>query len=82
MKITNLPNNCELREYSDGSKYYFQNGKLHRLDGPAVEYSDGAKQWYQNNQLHRLDGPAVIYSNGTKEWYFYGKFFCMRFFVI
>jgi hypothetical protein len=32
--------------YGDGTKRWFQNGNLHREDGPAVEYSDGAKMWY------------------------------------
>jgi len=30
-----------------GAKYWFQHGKLHRLDGPAVECSD-IRLWYQN----------------------------------
>ena len=33
-------------EYSNGTKYWFDNGKQHRIDGPAVEYSDGDKSWY------------------------------------
>ena len=53
---------------------WYQNGKLHRLDGPAVEYADGAKEWYQNGELHRLDGPAVEYADGGKYWYQNGKY--------
>ena len=52
----------------NGTIRWYQNGKRHRLDGPAVEYSDGGKIWYQNDELHRLDGPAVEYSNGYKAW--------------
>ena len=63
-----------LKVGSDGTKYWYQNGKLHRLDGPAIEYSYGGnKLWYQNGQLHRLDGPAIEYPDGTKEWYRNGK---------
>ena len=44
-----------VRVYDYGTKYWFQNDKLHRLDGPAVEYADGEKHWYQKGLLHRLD---------------------------
>ena len=44
-------------------------GKLHRLDGPAIEYAGGAKKWYQNGNLHRLDGPAIIMADGTTTWW-------------
>lgn len=56
-----------------GSKYWFLNGKQHRIDGPAIEWSDGSKFWYLNDKLHRTDGPASEYANGSKEWYIYGK---------
>lgn len=52
-----------------GDAYWYQDGKLHRIDGPAVEYAKGDKFWYQHGELHRLDGPAVEYSNGYKFWY-------------
>jgi len=51
-----------------GYKFWYQNGKFHRLDGPAVEWA-GHKDWYQNGKCHRLDGPAVEYANGDKFWY-------------
>ena len=59
--------------YAIGHQYWYQNGKRHRLDGPAIEYDDGQKDWYQNDKLHRLDGPAIEYANGDKEWYQNGK---------
>ena len=52
-----------------GNKYWYQNDKLHRLDGPAVEYADGGTEWYQNDMRHRLDGPACEYASGDKFWY-------------
>jgi len=45
-------------------------GKLHRLDGPAVEFTNGTKEWHKNGLLHRLDGPAYITADGHKEWIF------------
>ena len=56
-------------EWVNGNKYWYQNGKCHRLDGPAAEYADGDKAWYQNDKLHRLDGPAVERAGGVKSWY-------------
>ena len=35
---------CKTNEY--GYKHWYQNGKLHRIDGPAAEYADGGKHWY------------------------------------
>jgi len=52
-----------------GAKFWYQNDKLHRLDGPASEYASGSKAWYQNGKLHRLDGPAIEWSDGSKVWY-------------
>ena len=57
----------------DGDKFWYQNGKLHREDGPALEYANGSKAWYQNDMLHRLDGPAVEHGNGSKSWYQNGE---------
>ena len=30
-----------------GTKFYFQYGRLHREDGPAVEYKDGTVSYYE-----------------------------------
>ena len=55
--------------YDDGTKYWYQNDKLHRTDGPAIESFNGSKYWYQNGKLHRTDGPAIEYADGFKSWY-------------
>lgn len=54
-----------------GEKRFYENGKLHRKDGPAIEYPNGGQEWYQYNLLHREDGPAIIFGN-RKEWYING----------
>jgi hypothetical protein len=33
-------------EFPDGSKRYYEHGKRHRIDGPAVLNSDGTNQWW------------------------------------
>ena len=48
-------------------------GKLHRVDGPAVENASGTKKWYLRGKLHRNGGPAVELADGSKWWYFEGK---------
>ena len=53
----------------NGIKFWYQNDKLHRIDGPAIEWSGGSKFWYQNDKLHRINGPAKEYANGSKAWY-------------
>jgi hypothetical protein len=59
--------------WKNGDRFWYQNDKLHRLDGPAVEYADGDRVWYQNGMPHRLDGPAIEYANGYKEYWIDGK---------
>jgi hypothetical protein len=49
--------------------YWYKEGKLHRIDGPAIEYKNGTKFWYLKGLRHREDGPAVEYSDGRKEWF-------------
>ena len=63
----------EVRLYKNGDKIWYQNEKLHREDGPAIECAHGTKQWCQNGRLHREDGPACEFANGDKEWYQNGK---------
>jgi hypothetical protein len=63
----------EMKEYSNGTKMWRLNGKLHRTDGPAIERSEGTKLWYLNGKLHRTDGPAIERSDGTKLWYLNGR---------
>ena len=63
-----------LREgMANGHRFWYQDGKLHRTDGPAVEHADGNRRWYQYGKLHRTDGPAIEYANGDREWYQDGK---------
>lgn len=53
----------------DGAKRWYQNGSLHREDGPAIEYADGTKAWYFYGEMHREGGPAYEGANGHREWW-------------
>jgi len=58
----------------EGDKYWKnKDGKLHRLDGPAVERLNGYKAWYKNGLRHRLDGPARELEIGARHWYQNGE---------
>ena len=34
---------------------WYQNGLLHRDDGPAIEWADGGEMWFKNGEYHRGD---------------------------
>ena len=36
----------EVRVYKNGDKYWYKEGKCHRIDGPAIEYFNGNKSWW------------------------------------
>lgn len=40
------------RDWGDGSKEWYINGKLHREDGPAVEGLFGYKSYYLNDKKY------------------------------
>ncbi len=61
-----------VRVYNNRTEWYLS-GKLHRVDGPAIEWADGYKAWYLNGNLHREDGPAIECADGSKCWYLNGK---------
>ena len=64
-----MDDKIECFETVNGDKFWYQNGKLHREDGPAIEYANGDKSWYQNGKMHRTDGPVIERANGHKAWY-------------
>jgi len=66
-----MKNGLEIDE--QGTRFWYQNDRLHRTDGPALEFVDGTRYWYQNGLLHREDGPAIEYTNGERSWYLRGK---------
>ena len=47
-------------------------GKIHRINGPAIHYNDGDRAWYLNGNYHRTNGPAYEKPSGTKFWYING----------
>ena len=62
-----------VKVYESGSKHWYMYGKLHRLDGPAVEWSDGSKEYWVDGKRHRLDSPAIEWKDGSKLYWVDGK---------
>ena len=60
-------------KFPNGDNTWYQNGKKHRLDGPAVIKSNGTEKWFIKGKKHRLDGPAIIRADGVEWWYQNGK---------
>jgi hypothetical protein len=51
---------------------WYQNGKRHRIDGPAYYYTPSHlnkyEEWFLNDQNHRVGGPAIIYPKNWVRW--------------
>lgn len=60
-------------EYNDGTRQWFNHGKIHRLIKPAVDNPNGYKAWYKNGKLHRLNAHAIIFTDGRKEYWEFGR---------
>jgi len=56
----------------EATKWYNENYRLHRENGPAVELKNGFKYYYINGKFHREDGPAIENANGDKYYYING----------
>ena len=61
--------------YSDGTKMYFKDNKLHRLGGPAIERADGTWVYYYDGKKHRADGQAEYSEYNDEGFYLEGKYY-------
>lgn len=61
--------------HPDGREEWYQDGRLHRVGGPAIVHADGSAEWYRDGWLHREDGPAIVRPGGHEEWYLHGQRF-------
>ena len=59
----------ELKINSFGTKYWYLNGKRHRIDGPAIEYVDGTKYWYLNGESVNEEDVIDFNPNITEKEY-------------
>jgi len=52
VKVTYHRDSGPAKEWADGSKSWWLNGKVHREDGPAIEHADGTKWWFINGKMY------------------------------
>ena len=45
----------EVKVCENGDKFWYQNDKLHRLDGPAMEWSDGSKDYWIEDEKYSYE---------------------------
>ncbi len=50
-----------------------EDGKFHRIGGPAQEFENGDKISYVNGLRHNETGPAIDLADGRKFYYLEGK---------
>jgi hypothetical protein len=62
-----------------GTRKWYEDGEIHRDNGPAVEQINGTCIWYQFGLIHRNDGPAILHNDGTSEWWMHGEPITMNF---
>lgn len=53
-------------------KYWYRAGKLHRVNGPAME-TPTYMVWTYDGKFHREDGPAIEHTDGVREWWYKGQ---------
>jgi hypothetical protein len=61
--------------WPDGSREWRdEQGRRHRVDGPAVIWSDGTQEWWREGRLHRDGDPAIVYpDHRPPEYYLRGE---------
>ena len=58
-----------IKTHADGSKEYWENGRLHREGGPACDFVNGHKAWHKHGKLHNETGPAIVWPDGREYWF-------------
>jgi len=64
--------NKPVRSANGDTTWLDDQGRPHRLDGPAIISAAGTRYWFRHGVLHRRRGPAVEYVNGEKEYWLKG----------
>jgi len=49
-------------EWANGDKFWYLNGNLHRVDGPAVERTNGVKEYWINWERVSKEAQEVLYA--------------------
>ena len=63
------------RYYRNGWVHWLDDeGRRHRLDGPAEVWADSSQWWYRRDRFHFAHGPADLWPSGSMAWYEDGQF--------
>jgi hypothetical protein len=58
----------------NGIEIWYEEGIIHREEGPAIIWPDGYEEWLVYGLRHRIDGPAVMSSLYKEyEWWLHGR---------
>ena len=59
---------CTVKVNTSGSKFWYQNGKRHRTDGPAIEFASGDKSWFiEGKEYTKGEFDAIVNAPKVKE---------------
>lgn len=60
--------------FPNGTTIHLCNGKLHRMNGPAIEFAGGAAAYFQDGKLHCTNGPAIYWPYEEDcQWFIQGQ---------
>ena len=63
-----------VRQWTNGDKAWYLNGRPHRENGLHAFEWNGYKGWYVNGRRHRENGlPAIEWTSGHNEWWVNGQ---------
>ena len=58
------------RYYRSGIvRWYDDEWRSHREDGPASVHAHGSQYWYRHSWAHFAYGPSILNVDGTVRWY-------------
>jgi hypothetical protein len=76
-EVEEIPDNYTGRVITSHNSHnvvlWYQQGDLHRTDGPAFKEVNGNEFWCYNGKLHRIGGSAWRWGDGEEEWWINNK---------
>jgi hypothetical protein len=56
-------------EWENGAVEHYQNGVLHKEDGPALIHANGSREYWINGQRRTREfGPSIEWADGTIDY--------------
>ena len=65
MKTIHYKNNIKLIIHADGDKYWYKDGKHHRINGYAIIHNNDKEYWYNDKKYYKTkDYWKLMYRKG------------------